>query len=103
MINIRASKLLAKAIIARREIQRHLECLTRQIRARAGRQATKAKARRRGSRRSGPRTCHHELVDRLTFERWVELDIIDRRLAMEERVISALQLRDKRPLHHPAT
>jgi len=34
MINIRASKRLAKAIAARREIQRPLECLTRQIAAR---------------------------------------------------------------------
>ena len=103
MINIRASKPLAKAIVARREIQRHLECLTRQIRARAGRQATTVKARRRASRRSGPRTCHQELVDRLTFERWVELDMIDCRLAMQERVISQLQHRDKQPLHHSAT
>jgi hypothetical protein len=103
MIDIRASKPLAKAIVARREIQRHLECLTRQIRARAGRQATTVKARRRASRRSGPRTCHQELVDRLTFERWVELDMIHRRLAMQESAIGELQHCDKRPLHHPVT
>lgn len=34
MIDIRASKPLAKVIGARRETQRHLECLTRQIMAR---------------------------------------------------------------------
>lgn len=44
-----------------------------------------------------------ELVDRLTFERWVELDIIARSLAMQEQVIGKLQPRDKPPVHHPAT
>lgn len=29
--------------------------------------------------------------------------MIDCRLAMQERVLSELQHRDKRPLHHPAT
>jgi hypothetical protein len=103
MINVRASKPLAKAIVARREIQRHLECLTRQIRARAGRQATTVKARRRASRRSGPRTCHQERVDRLTFERRIELDVIACRLAMEEQVIGDFQRGDHEPVHHPAT
>ena len=103
MINVRASKPLAKAIVARREIQRHLECLTRQIAAGAGRQAATVKARSRARRRSGPRSCHQELVDRLAFERRVELDMIHRRLAMQESVIGELQHRDERPLHRPAT
>ena len=66
MIDIRASKPLAKAIGARRETRRHLECLTRQIMAHAGRQAITVKARSRTRRRFGPRTHHQELVDRLT-------------------------------------
>lgn len=103
MINVRVSKPLAKAIVDRREIQRHLECLTRQITARGGRQTTTVKALSRARRRSGRRTCHQELVDRLTFERWVELDMIRRRLAMQESVIGELQHRDERPLHCPAT
>ncbi|PVE50706.1 hypothetical protein DC415_22410 [Agrobacterium tumefaciens] len=102
-MNVRASKPLAKAIVARREIQRHLEFLTRQITARAGTQTTTVKAWRRARRRSGRRTCHQELVDRLTFERWVELDMIHRKLAMQESVIGEPQHCDKRPLHHPAT
>lgn len=55
MIDIRTSKPLAKAIGARRETQRHLDCLTRQIAARAGRQATTVKVRSRARRRSSPR------------------------------------------------
>ncbi|WP_323455416.1 MULTISPECIES: hypothetical protein [unclassified Rhizobium] len=81
----------------------HLECLTRQITARAERQTTTVKAWSRARRRSGRRTGHQELVDRLTFEHWVELDMIRRRLAMQESVIGELQHRDERPLHRPAT
>jgi hypothetical protein len=76
MIDIRTSKPLAKAIGAQREIQRHLDCLSRQIAARAGRQATTVKVRSRARRRSSPRLYHREIVDRLAFERWVELDMI---------------------------
>ncbi len=103
MIDNRASKPLVTAIVARQETQRHLECLNRQIASRARRQATTVKARSRPRRRSGPRTYNQELVDRLTFERWVELDVIACRLAMQEWVIDELRHRDKRPLHHPAT
>lgn len=103
MIDNRASKPLAKAIVARREIQRHLECLTRQIVSRAGRQATTVNARSRNRRRSGLRIYYQELVDRLTFEHWVELDVIACRLAMQEWVIDELRHRDKRPVYHPAT
>ncbi len=97
------SKPLAKAIVARREIRRHLECLTRQIVSRARRQATTVNARSRNRRRSGLRIYYQELVDRLTFEHWVELDVIACRLAMQEWVIDELRHRDKRPVHHPAT
>ncbi len=103
MIDIRASKPLAKAIGARRETQRHPECLTRQIMARARRQATTANVHSRTRRRSGPRTYYRELIDRLTFERWVELDTITCRHAMQEQVICELQHRDDAPMHHPAT
>lgn len=52
MIDVRLLRPLAKAIGARREIKRHLDCLTRQIAARAGRQATTVKDRSRVRRRS---------------------------------------------------
>lgn len=87
MIDVDTSRSLANAIGARRETRRHLECLTRQIMARAGRQAITVKARSRTRRRSGPRTYHQELVDRLTFERWVELDVVACRQAVQEQVI----------------
>lgn len=70
MIDIFASNPLVKAIGARRETQRHLDCLTRQIAARAGRQALTVRVRSRARRRSGPRLYRHELADRLAFERW---------------------------------
>lgn len=69
MIEIRAPRPLTKAIGARRETQRYLERLTRQIVSRAGRQATTVKTRSRNRRGSGPRIYYQELVDRLTFER----------------------------------
>jgi hypothetical protein len=71
--------------------------------ARAGRQATTVTVRSRPHRRSGPRTFHQELFGRLTFERRIELEIIACRLAVQEQVISELQPRDKRPVHHPTT
>ena len=94
LTDIGISKLLAKAIGARRETQRYLERLTRQIVSRAGRQATTVKTRSRNRRRSGPRIYYQELVDRLTYERWAELDVIACNLAMQEPVKSELQLRD---------
>ena len=102
MIDIRLLRPLAKAIGARRETQRHLDCLNRQIAARAGRQATTVKVRSRARRRSSPRLYHREIVDRLAFERWVELDMIACRLAMQEQVIGAFQHRDHEPVLHPA-
>ncbi len=102
MIDIRLLRPLAKAIGARREIERHLDCLTRQIAARAGRQATTVKVRSRARRRSGHRSHYLELVDRFAFERWVELDAIACRLAMQELVIRAFQRRDCEPVRHPA-
>ena len=103
MIDMRLLRPLAKAIGARRETQRHLDCLTRQIAARAGRQATTVKVRSRARRRSSPRLYHREIVDRLAFERWVELDMIACRLAMQEQVIGELQYNDREPAQHPAT
>ncbi|MGV1787848.1 MULTISPECIES: hypothetical protein [Agrobacterium] len=94
MIDVLASKPLAKAVSARRETQRHLNCLSRQIAARAGRQATTVKVRSRARHRSGPRHYHRELVERLVFERWGELDGLDRRLAAQEQVIDELEHRD---------
>ncbi|MDI7861932.1 hypothetical protein MRS76_08185 [Rhizobiaceae bacterium n13] len=103
MIDVRLLGPLIKAIRARRETQRHLDCLTRQIAAPAGRQATTVKVRSRARRRSGPRRYHQELVDRLSFERWSELDTIACRLAMQEQVIGELQHRDCEPIRHPVT
>lgn len=102
VIDAHASKPLVKAIVAGRETQRHLECLTRQIVSRARRQATTVKARSRNRRRSSLRIYYQELVDRLTFERWVELDMIVCRLAMQEQVIGELRHREKRPVRHQA-
>jgi hypothetical protein len=102
MIDIRLLRPLAKAIGARRETQRHLDCLTRQIAARAGRQATTVKVRSRVRRRSSPRLYHRELVDRFAFERWEELETIACRPAMQEQVIGAFQHRDHEPVLHPA-
>lgn len=102
MIDVRLLRPLAKAIGARRETQRHLDCLTRKIAARAGRQATTVKVRSRARRRSSPRLHHQELGDRFAFERWVELDTIACRLAMQEQVIGTFQHRDREPVQHPA-
>lgn len=85
MIDVRLLRPLAKSIDARREAQRHLDCLTRQIAARAGRQATTVKVRSRARRRSSPRLYHRELFDRFAFERWVELDTIVCSLATQEQ------------------
>lgn len=92
MIDIFASNPLAKAICARRETQRHLDCFSRQIAARAGRQAITVRVRSRARRRSGPPLCCHELADRLTFERWGELDTLAHRLALQQQVIDELEL-----------
>ena len=102
MIDVRLLRPLAKAIGAQCELQRHLDCLTRQIAARAGRQATTVKVRSRARRRSSPRLYYRELVDRFAFERWVELDTIACRLAMQEQVIGDFQRRDCEPVRHPA-
>ncbi|PDS74992.1 hypothetical protein [Rhizobium sp. L43] len=91
MINTFALGPLAKAVSARRETQRHLDCLSRQITARAGRQAITVKVRSRARRRSGPRHYHRELVERLVFERWGELDGLISRLAAQEQVIDELE------------
>jgi len=90
MIGVLASKPLAKAISARRETQRHLDCLTRQIAARAGRQAITVKVRSRSRRRSSPHLFHREFVERLIFDRWGELDTLTSRLVVQEQIIDAL-------------
>jgi hypothetical protein len=87
MTDALVSKPRAKAIGARRETLRHLDCLSRQIAARAGRQAITVKVRSRTRRRSGPGLYHQELADRLAFERWTELDALVSRLAVQERII----------------
>ena len=100
MIDLRTLN-VAKAIGARRETQLHLDCLTRQIAARAGRQATTMTVWSRARRRSDPRIYRQELVDCLTFEHWAELDMIARRMAMNELVMGECQRRDHEPVHHP--
>lgn len=91
MIDVFAPKPLEKAIYARRETQQHLDCLTRQIAARAGRQAITVKVRSRARRRSGVRLHHQELADRLAFERWGGLDTLASRLAAQEQIIDELE------------
>lgn len=91
MIDIRLLRPLAKAIGARRETQRHLDCLNRQIAARAGRQAITVKVRSRARRRSGFPLYRNDLADRLAFERWAELDTLAHRLAFQEQIINALE------------
>jgi len=93
MIEILTPKPLEKAIGARRETQQHLDCLNRQIAARAGRQAITVKVRSRARRRSGFRLYRHDLADRLAFERWAELDTLAHRLALQQQVIDELELR----------
>lgn len=91
MIDILAPKPLDKAIGARRETLQHFNCLTRQIAARAGRQAITVKVRSRARRWSGLRFYHQELGDRLAFDRWGELDTLASRLAVHEQIIDALK------------
>ncbi|MCY1667750.1 hypothetical protein [Rhizobium sp. SL86] len=91
MIDIRLLRPLAKAIGARRETQRHLDCLNRQIAARAGRQAITVKVRSRARHRSGFPLYRDDLADRLAFERWAELDTLAHRLAFQEQIINALE------------
>lgn len=91
MIDILASRPLAKPVMARRETQRHLDCLTRQIDARAGRQAITVRVRSRAHRLSGLRLYHQELADRLAFDRWGELDTLASRLVVQEQVIAAFE------------
>lgn len=75
-------------------MQCHLDCMTRQIAARAARQATTVKVRGRTGRRSGPRLYHLELSDRFTFERWAQRDAIAGKLAQQEQAIDGLGRRD---------
>lgn len=98
MTDVLASRPLVKAITARQETQRHLDCLTRQIAARAGRQAITVKVRSRTRRRSGPRLYHQELADRLVFERWRELDTLNCRLVVQEQIIDELAECDDAPV-----
>ena len=91
MIDMLVPIALEEAIGARRETQRHLDRLTRQIAARAGRQTITAKVRSRARRRSSPRLYHRELADRLAFERWGELDTLASSLAVQEQTIDALE------------
>ncbi len=91
MNDVLFAKPLARAIGARRETQRHLDCLTRQIAARAGRPTITVEVRSRVRRRSGPRLYHQELADRLAFERWRELDTLASRLAEQELIIDMLE------------
>ncbi|MCF1464090.1 hypothetical protein GOZ80_23110 [Agrobacterium vitis] len=102
MIDVRPLRPQAKAIGARHETERHLDCPTRQIAARAGRQVTTVKVRSRPRRRSSLRLYLRELFDRFAFERWVELDTIACRLAMQEQVVGQFQHRDREPVLHSA-
>ncbi len=97
MIDVLALKPLAQAIGARRETQRHLDCLIRQIAACAGRRAITAKVRSQARRRSGHRLYQQELADRLTFERWRELDAVTWRLRVQEQIIDEHERCDDAP------
>ncbi|MCZ7450998.1 hypothetical protein O8B93_25850 [Agrobacterium rhizogenes] len=68
-----------------------------------GKAGNDSMVRSRARRRSGPRTLYEEFIYRLTFERWVELDMIACRLAVQERVADDIQCRDHEPVHHSAT
>ena len=92
MIDFLASRSLATAGSARREVLRHLDRSTRQIAARAGRQAITVKTGSRARRRSGPRLYHQELVERLAFERWGELDPLICRLVVQEQIVDELEI-----------
>jgi hypothetical protein len=98
MTDIFASNPLAKAVSARRETLRHLDRLTRQIAARAGRQAITLKTRSRARRRSVPRLYRQELVERLAFERWGELDTLICRLVVQEQIIDEHELHGHAPV-----
>jgi hypothetical protein len=82
MIDAYASKTRAKAIDAGRITQWHLECLADCVARR------KTDDDREGAEPSaaeiGSSYYFRELVDRLTFERWVELDMIAWGLAVQE-------------------
>lgn len=97
MTAVLVSRSLAKAIGAKRETLRHLDCLTRQIAARARRQAITVKVRSRARRRSCHRLYRQELADRLTFERWRELDAVMWRLRLQEQIIDEYKRRDDAP------
>ena len=98
MIDVLASRSLATAVSARRETLRHLDFLTRQIAARAGRQAITVKIGSRARLRSGPRLYRQELADRLAFDRWRELDTLTSRLVVQEQIIDELELHGHAPV-----
>lgn len=93
---------LARMEAARRETAGHLDLIQRQIAGRAERITVteKAKAHNRSHKRSGSRRSRSDEVlyqahlDRLTFERRVELDGLVRKLARQEQAID--QMRCKR-------
>lgn len=55
------------------------------------------KARSRVRRRSGHRLYQHQLADRLTFERWRELDAVMWGLRVQEQIIDEYKRRDDAP------
>lgn len=98
----RVSNPLAEAISARCETERYLDCVTRQIAARARRQAITKTVRSRMRRLVRPRLDQRKFIERLVFERRGELDPIACRLTMHERVIGKLQHRDLKLVSHQA-
>jgi hypothetical protein len=90
MIDVLASGSLSTAVSARRETQRHLNCLTRQIAARARRLAVSAKFLSRARHRSAPDVDHVELADRLALERRHELGELASRLVVQGQIIDEL-------------
>lgn len=95
---------LVHALRERRRTQQHLDRLSRQIAARAGRQVlsravtarTSMRTPRRGRSRPAPsdKALFQERVACLTFERWSEFDALTIRLFRQDQMIERLRQGD---------
>ncbi len=91
--------LLKRMEAAHRDTRRHLDLVHRQIACRAERITItqKAKARHSSRKRSGTRWCRNDQMllqahlDRLQFERCLELDGLAGKLARQEQAIDTLR------------
>ncbi len=97
MIDILAPKRAGQGNRRPLETLQHLNCLTRQIAARAGRRAITVKVRSRARRRSGFRHYRHDLADRLAFEHCLGTGhTLAIKLVVQEQIIDALEHAVKR-------